>query len=226
MKINFERAEVIRSSVLFRRSNKIWNKYGFNSRANIGHLMKLINEVQPKNLNDWIIRYLESGKEYEDLLKHNIQANPCNYGRTKYQLKRIASDFHEELAYQGYNIDFETTYEFVLIRVLYETWLGYSRERHVFNVLKSVYPHLEIRHADPIIDIEMAVDFEVLKNGKLLLGIQVKSNNVSTETIKMNQRKNARYTSQYGADVFYVVYYDGRIQNLKELSKIIRRIKF
>lgn len=224
--INFKGAEAIRVSTMFRRSNKFWNMYGYNSRASIGHLMKLINQMRPVSLEDWIYSYLDSGKEYERLLKAGAKVDPSDYGRSKYQLKQIASDFHQDLLNNNFRIDYETTYQYVLIRVLYETWIGYSRERHIFNVLKSFFNTYEVRHADPIVDIEMAVDFEILKNGKLLLGIQAKGNNTSPTTLKLNQRKNKRYTSQYGAEVFYLVYNEGKIENLKELSKTIRRIKF
>lgn len=224
-KINFKGAEVIRTSAMFRRSNKFWNLYGYNSRASIGHLMKLINQMKPISLEDWIYDYLDSGKDYEKLLKNNIKADPSEYGRSKYQLKQIASDFHQDLVLNGFRIDYETTYQYVLIRVLYETWIGYSRERHVLNVLRKIYPQFTIRHADPIIDIEMAVDFEILKGDKLLLGVQVKSNNISEKTLKSNRIKNTRYTSQFGANVFYLIYHDGQIENLKELSKVLRRVK-
>lgn len=224
MKVNFLNAEEVRNSSLFRHSNKYWNMYGYNSRANIGHLMKIINKMRPISLDDWVHDYTQSGKEYERLLKKGSTLDPAEYGRSESQLRTIASDFRKDLMAHGLRIDFDTAYRFVLIRVLYETWIGYSREKRVYNMLKTAFNGAyEVRHTEPSIDIEMAVDFEVLKDGQLILGLQVKGNNSSEATLKMNKRKNARYISQYGVPVFYVSCSRTGIENMSELSKELRR---
>lgn len=218
----FKDAEKIRNSFLFKKSNKIWNDEKLNSRMNIGSLMHLINTMQPSTLEEWINMYFESGKKYENLLLNHKYANYKEFGRSPKQLEIIATKLMEAINEQGYDINFNLAYKYVLIRVLYETWIGYSRERITLKKLQESFPNLIIRHTDQEIDSCMAVDFEVLTKGnKLLLGIQVKSPRIRKQTMDLNLAKNKKYIKKYNVDVFYLIEDNNELINIKELSTII-----
>lgn len=205
-KINFNNVREVRHSMKFRLSNDVWNQYRFNSSKNVGKLMHLINEINPNNMSEWIRGYFNSGKVYQDLLDNGEEPNPKQYGRTKHFLKKLASKFQKALLANCINVTFEEAYEYVLIRVLYETWIGYRRERKALEMLTKTFPECEVKHTSDKVDALMAVDYELFSHdGKRIVGIQVKGKHASKAVLEENCERNTMYTQEYGVGVVFAI---------------------
>lgn len=224
-KIIFKNVEATRASAKFRRSNGVWNRGNFNRSQNIGKLMYIINEEKPESLEAWTGKYLASGSRFQKLLEEGENPDPKYYGRSMYQLKRIATSFQKAMNDAGIYTTFEEAFEYTCIRVIYETWVGYKREKAAYIELKSLCPNgYQLRHTNTSIDSTMAVDFEIVDaDGEILLGIQVKGKNARESVIKSNYKRNQKYVDTYGAKVVYATIDKGHLLNKEEMDFLFRK---
>lgn len=184
---DYEKRKKIRYDKTYKASNTVWNKYRLNKRENIGHTMILIKECKPNNFDEWQSYYEKSGQEAHTLkskltfhsfdeLKKSIYIIDCEHGKTADDLTTLAKDFQALLKNEGMNLDLETCFNYVYIRAVDETYLGYQREVAAFNSLSDYCKdnNLTVKETSNTTDVRYGVDFEVFQKDKLLAGIQVK----------------------------------------------------
>ena len=222
----------MRDTHAFTATNKPWNDLKLNHCDRIGAVMALIKNSRATCFEEWEAYYLNTGKKRISKLPRitdeKALKNLNRYsGRTTEELMQLA----EKLADRS-NIPLEKAYNYVYIRVIDETWLGYERE---FNVLKqtqsicSKYSNLTASGVDSITDTKYAVDFEIRKNNRIVLGIQLKSTKYRDSTLKavdevkaINKAKNDAYTERYGAPVLYLYIDENNIVvNINELIEFL-----
>lgn len=221
----------MRNTKAFRASNKPWNDLHLNRTANIGAVMFLIKESKAISFNEWEEFYFKSGAERIQLLRGWVDRESFrrinhDYGRTADDLLKIAKEFADNI-----NVPIETAYNYVYIRVIDETWLGYSRELTAISEIKNLcqqYSNITISDVDSYKDADFAVDFEIRKDNLLRLGIQLKSTKyknsdlIAVDEIKeINAKKNKHYFNKYGAEVMYLYFNNGHIVNLYELKNFL-----
>lgn len=215
----------LRKTSDFKKSNEVWNRLKLNHGFVVGYLMRLIEQGQCKTFNDWEEYYLSSGEKRLLLIKNlpiNIQnkLNTFNksinreyydynllYGRTKEELLTIAKKLDNEL-----NVGIELAFNYVYIRVIDETWIGYSRECLSLERLKKYLKNhgLTAEKTNYYIDVNYGVDFEIKRGQQIVAGVQLKSvnyfenKNALAEIQNINKKKNAMYESKYKAPVIYL----------------------
>lgn len=212
----------IRQTDGFAKSNKVWNDERLNSKESIGNLMYLIGKSRSRTEADWEKFYFKSGQQRRDLIKKGVLGKNTNYdyGRTNQDLLMIAKKLQLKL-----KCDFQLAYNYVYIRVIDETWIGYERELIALSKMRErikTYKSVQIKEAPYEIDSKYAVDFEVFTDGYLLFAIQLKSekyrksrNPGTLDAKKFNQRKNIEYTGKFKAPVIYIY-----MNDKKELTNI------
>ncbi len=184
---DYEKRKEIRYDKTYKASNIVWNKYRLNKRENIGHTMILIKSCKPNNLDEWQSYYEKSGQEAHTMksklrfhsfeeLKKSIHIIDCEHGKTQDDLIDLAKEFQGYLKNEGMNLDLDTCFNYVYIRAVDETYLGYQREVAAFNSLSDYCKdnELTVKEASNTADVRYGVDFEVFKKDNLLAGIQVK----------------------------------------------------
>ena len=184
---DYEKRKEIRCDKTYKASNMVWNKYRLNKRENIGHTMILIKNCKPNNFDEWQSYYEKSGQEAHTLkskltfhsfeeLKKSIHIIDCEHGKTQDDLIDLAKEFQGYLKNEGMNLDLDTCFNYVYIRAVDETYLGYQREVAAFNNLSDYCRDngLTVKETSNTTDVRYGVDFEVFKKDKLLAGIQVK----------------------------------------------------
>lgn len=231
-----------RSTLMYRESIPIWNMLKLNQSYSIGSLKYLFKECNSQIRKNWENFYYESGQKRKTLLKklpkekreliedftlpqrykyHEIEEmlTPeelelnTKYGRTKDDLRKIASFFRNELQKEPKfkNLNGQTVFEYVVLRVIHETYLGFQREWNTIHFLEENYPQLKFLPASHEKDIVYAIDCEVFKDGQLICGLQIKSsqynrsrNSHMNKVRKMNNYKNYCYKKEFNVPVYYV----------------------
>lgn len=225
-----EEREKIRKTGGFAKSNKVWNDEKLNTKKMIGSLMYLIGKSRARTEEEWVKFYFESGKERAALIKKGIlgKKTDYDYGRTNEDLLKITKKLQLKL-----KCSFQLAYNYVYIRVIDETWIGYERELMALSKLKeqtNVHKSVKIKEATYEIDSKYAVDFEVFDENHLLFAIQLKSekyrsskNPGTLEAKKFNQKKNIEYTGKFKAPVIYLYMNDAKeITNMDDFLNILK----
>lgn len=214
--LNEKERLALRNSKEFKNTNYLWNKLELNSRNSVGCLMHLIKQSHATTKEEWEKYYFKTGEERKKIHINNLnQLSIINaeYGRTIDDLEEISIIFNKEL-----HLDLNLVFNFVYIRVIDETWIGYEREKKAFEIL-SDKTDLTIKTVSYQDDIRYAVDFEVYKNGKLILAIQLKSSNYKHTrkyVHEMNIRKNKEYSLKNHVAVIYLYIDNNKIVNLDD----------
>lgn len=220
--------EKLRKTSDFRNSNKLWNDLKLNSKKSIGCLMFLIKECKAQSFEEWESYYFESGEKRKCSYIQNKNTYFNEYGRTKEELFEIANKFSQKL-----NMPVDIVYNYVYIRVIDETWIGYKRELIAYNIISdkcfnnSTESYIfSVSNVDYYKDIDYAVDFEIFKNQELIMAIQLKSTKymnsdlLAVDEIKsINKEKNKRYTKTYNVQVLYLyINQENSIVNINDLN--------
>ena len=221
----------IRNTKAFAESNKPWNDYNLNRTANIGAVMSLIKDSKATTFEEWESYYLQTGAQRAAKMKKWVGKEEFwklakNCGRTTDDLLEVAQEFSSKT-----NIPLEIAYNYVYIRVIDETWIGYERELNALNRIKELcklYPNLTASGVDSFTDTEYAVDFEIRQKDTIVLGIQLKSTKYRDSKMKavdevkvINKAKNAKYTKKFGAEVLYLYVEDNKIVNWMEMVECL-----
>ncbi|MCI9547056.1 MAG: MjaI family restriction endonuclease [Lachnospiraceae bacterium] len=226
---DYEKRKKIRENHIYKNTNKVWNKYRLNKRENIGSTMNIIKICKPKNLEEWENFYEKSGKEADEMkshlsfksfkeLKEAISEINREHGKTKDNLTDLAKEFQGYLKNEGMDLDLDTCFNYVYIRAVDETFLGYQREMIAFKILTDYCQSkgFTIKETSDFDDVYYGVDFEIFKNDKLLAGVQAKgsvykravnktsSSNVIKKADQILQRINSEYSTLKKVPVFYV----------------------
>ena len=215
----------------FNKTNEPWNNLKLNHTTNIGAVMALIKNSKATCFEEWESYYFQTGRERLEKIstatnKSEISEINRYHGRTQEELLEIARRMALYL-----DIPVEKAYNYVYIRVIDETWLGYSRELKVLKQIQNIskkYFKLTASGVDSFTDTEYAVDFEVHQDDILVLGIQLKSVKYRDSTMKavddvkkINKAKNDEYTAKFGAPVLYLYVDKGEVVNMNELIEFL-----
>lgn len=242
----------------FRSTNPVWNALKLNDPWSVGYVTTLIEAENWKNKEEWENAYYESGKVRNEYIKQNAAKLGCSkeffndvtisYDKQKYynlswdiknintQNERTKEDIRSkgEILYEavknnGYGLTLDECVECVRFRVICETWNGVIlREHNTKKTLSQMFPELIIKETPGEIDHTYAVDLELLKNDKLLCGVQVKPESYIkgyapylVKARKVNAAKYALYKKEFGVSVFTIISKNtGEILNPGELIKI------
>lgn len=251
--MNYNDIKEIRGTQLFKSTNRVWNDCKLNHTFRIGNLMYLYKKSKCNNPKDFELWYFKDGIRRIEYIKNlskskqecllsfknnnkllsekEIDINKFQ-GRTVEEINSLINEFQKSLKKENIIIDFETVKKFVYLRIFYETHLGTMREVNTINKLKLTFPNLLFKRTSPKFDIKYCVDVEIYQNNKLLCGLQIKSIKyknsnlgILEKTKRYNQRKNENYKRKTGCPLLYVYSKeDGTIEDVKELSKEIKKI--
>ena len=196
----------IRSKFWYRATNGAWNRSGVNHPKNIGYLMEHIGRLKPDVYKDW-----------ERYFFNNI-ADPDKLLELTYTFRTFVLEDKEIGERFDYTkLDIGAYYQMTACRLIYETWLGYLAERETGKIVVRLLDEsgcpVVAEGLSPENDNKYAVDFLLYHGGKLVCGLQVKSENylkskqgIVSQTIDHNHQKNERFTSVYGVPVKYAFY--------------------
>lgn len=206
-----------------------------NDPWSVGYVTSLIELKEWSTKEEWEEYYYQSGADRVRLAQNkisilenfqlvrldkttifglpwNIKNLNYQYGRTKDDLLRRAEVLHGYMKNLGSSITLEQCFECVRYRTICETWNGVIiREENTVKRLKTLFGnHIEIRKTDGAIDHTYAVDYEILANGKLKFGIQIKPKSYFgnapylVRARNANQQKFINYQKQFGCPVYVV----------------------
>ena len=239
----------------FSSTNAAWNNLMLNDPWSVGYVSTLIELQAWHSKEEWEDFYYRSGEQRRALLGENrdlldnfslIRTNRAEvtnlpwaiknlntqYGRTREDLKKRAVALYAAVCNNGYGLTLEECEECVRFRVICETWNGIIlRENNTVGVLSVKFPMLSFEKTSGDIDHTYAVDFEVLRSGTLLFGIQIKPQSYTwnapyiAKARTANIAKNTAYTQLKGVPVFNVIAKStGEIQNPQVLEQITKLI--
>ena len=192
--------------------------------------MKLIKDLKPKSIEDFIELYYRSGEERKKLIKdkklpqeltnpdelwqmvmddypfskEEFQVNN-NYGRNEEFIKNISLHFAAIS-----KIKEEEAEEQVKQRIFIDTFNGYEYELLALNYLKKKYGNrLKFEQTNGETDSKYAVDILATKDNKVVAGIQIKPSTYfkkENSQTKDNVVKNNLFIRDYRAPVIYYAY--------------------
>lgn len=216
----------------FRSTNAAWNNLMLNDPWSVGYVSQLIETKEWSSKEEWEQFYYDSGEErqtlipsaFQDILnndslqltqKDRIQTLSWQYKNLNYQYGRTKEDLMNKarkLNSVAKNLTLDECFECVRFRTICETWNGIIvRENNTIKNLSQLFPHLEFRKTDGNIDHTYAVDYEVLYDGVLKCGIQIKPKSYTFNAPYLqkarfaNQQKYAAYTELKGVPVLTVI---------------------
>lgn len=212
---DYEKRMEIRNSLDFKKSNYAWNKHCFNSRRCVGSLMTMIEKAKPKSLEDW-------EKYYFSHLPTNEVFN------------NVYTPFAKILG-----ISKQLAFNYTYIRVIDETWIGYSKERKAVMALRNFavrcdehgYHGMRFRETSEKFDFNYSVDVEQYVNGKLVAGLQLKSRSYyynhelrNSTSHRHNVEKQRHYSKRFNVPVYYVYYEDLNEQDVKLFNVLFQPV--
>ena len=168
--------------------NRFYNVGGFNKPERVGYLMKMIRNLKPSSMMEWMYWYFEHIHDFSYLYNLAIQfwqTIPDTYG----------IEFKEALAYVG-DVMFQRTFS------------GYIKEANALQILrKAINPTIEESPADW--DNLYFIDFFYYDKTGHLVGIQLKPE--SFLHCHCNQyvtidNKIQRFCKDYNAKAFILYY--------------------
>jgi MjaI restriction endonuclease len=223
----------------FRSTNAAWNALMLNDPWSVGYVTTLIELRAFPYKEDWEDFYYDSGEEREiivtkldvatqkmvqdeslirrskstvDALKYDLKNLNTQYGRTKERLYKKGEILFNSVKDNGTGITAEECFECVRFRVICETWNGVMvRERNTIETLRRNFPDYEFRKVNGVTDHKYAVDYEIYKNGKITLAIQIKPQSYTRQAPHIekarqaNRLKNQEYYIDFGVRVFDVI---------------------
>lgn len=241
---DYEDRKNIRYTKRYKDINDVWDNYNFNSRKNIGYCLELIKNCNPDSYESWEKFYLESGnignreqmrlkkkfdrgiinaEEYQTLNDYSRQS----HGKTIRELVWLAGCFQRKLQENNINRTLEECFNYIYIKAIDESWLGYNRELNAVKALEKICEknNCYIKEADAILDIKYCIDYELRQKNtdKLICGVQIKGYSYHVAEINPNKKsalvraiettksRHEKYNKDFGARVaFLYMYEDGR----------------
>lgn len=171
--------------------NRFYNVGGFNKPERVGYLMKMIRNLKPSSMMEWMYWYFEHIHDFSYLYNLAIQfwqTIPDTYG----------IEFKEALAYVG-DVMFQRTFS------------GYIKEANALQILrKAINPTIEESPADW--DNLYFIDFYFFNAQKQLIGIQLKPESFlygHCDQYVAIKDKMQRFCQDYNAKAFILYYRQG-----------------
>lgn len=217
---------------LFKESNAryadYWERYYFRSGEARRRKLISLSEEKRKLLEDFTLPYTNPSL-YKQLSKEEKELN-THYGRTMEDLKRIGNYFYEKIKDKPRfkNLSRQLCHQYVIIRAVDETFIGFQRELKTLSFLQYKFPTLTFQSVSHEVDVTYAVDAEVYKEGKLLFALQIKSIKYLNSHQKIlkkfrdfNKKKNQIYEEKFNAPIYYIYSSaNGYVKN-REILKMI-----
>lgn len=187
--------------ILMKETRTLWNKCNCSSVDKIGSLVVAIIESKCKTYDQW-----------EDYFFNKLN------GQEKVIF--MYKEFGKILKENNIECTKQDIIDLILIRTLYETWVGYKSELEVRNWLSSQEEVVGVRKSTAKQDYVQCIDFIVFLKNNVQIGLQVKpisffvdctfGDNVKAKVLlqKMKQFE--------GLDIFVVMVDDGKVS---EFSK-------
>jgi ferredoxin-like protein FixX len=223
----------------FRSTNALWNELMLNDPWSVGYVTTLI-ELQPfLKKEDWELFYYNSGEErhlqiskldiaIQSVLQNEslIRTNRSEVDKMDYKLRNLNTQFgrtkddfcnkgkilYDKVKDNGLRLTVEECIECVRYRVICETWNGIIvREKRTIATLQQFFPNSEFKKVLGEVDYKYAVDYEIYKNGKLFVAIQIKPKSYTWNAPYIlraryaNQQKNKEYTGLFKVPVFDII---------------------
>ncbi len=245
----------------FESTNAAWNNLRLNDPWSVGYVSSLVVYRDFRRKEDWEEFYYHSGRQrnerlnalsrtdhhrlnhFQLILTHpekvrgidpQLRSLNTAYGRTREQLMERAAVLYNHLLRQDSDLSLLECFECVRFRTIGQTWNGVVlREKNTVQRLREYFPQCTWRNTDGAFDHRYAVDYELLLNGQLVAGIQIKPRSYQmgkqrylTKAREANQRKNEEYKRHYGCPVYDVISTaDGSLLNTEVLELIREAIQ-
>lgn len=229
-------------------TNNSWNRLCLNSKWSVGCVSELIQSRKWRSKEEWEDFYYQSGAERLQLIgkdaailnnfrmtKWQHEKQPDNFkqinyyhGRTRDELMEKAQVLYNAEKNNGYGLTLDECFECVRFRTICQTWNGIIvAESKCIELLSTKYPMFSFVKAEGDKDYDYGIDYEVLSDGKVVLGLQIKpysylyDSSYLRSAKAINASKFKAYKEQVGADVQIVIYNprsDSYITNLGEIQ--------
>lgn len=151
-----------------------------------------------------------------DQYYQSVKGKVTKEGWTDYYLARVDRQNLVAPAHfiaDKYRLEMNEAAEFVLFRVVGQTWNGMMNEVNCINHLQEWFPNVEFRKTTYEVDEEYCTDWEGFSNGKLLFGLQIKPESYyfmnsphQNRAKEFDQEKIAKYKDKFGVAHFFVFY--------------------
>jgi hypothetical protein len=229
----------------FNATNRLWNDNYFNAASRIGCVSSIIKDaayyyIQTKENNNIADLTLDQFYNYyffiSPLYRLDINVPDELCGISLKEMNNLALEL-KETALKGdrfgnkFDLTFEEAFDYVLIRVLDQTYEGFQNEldtaKEIAKYLPSnclIIPSIGADDKDSGIDL-----YVVTKSNKMLLGIQVKPmsffSGFDKDYIRRAKRehddKHALFNQKYNVKSFYVVKdTDGKLYNVESKPNV------
>lgn len=133
--------------------NRFYNVGGFDKPERIGYMMKMIRELKPSSMMEWMYWYFE-----------HVHCFPYLYN--------LAIEFWKTIP-TIYEIEFKEALAYIGDVMFYRTFNGYNKEASALQILrKAINPNIQESPADW--DSLYFIDFYFFNAQKQLIGIQLK----------------------------------------------------
>ena len=216
----------------FGKKEKVLNyacqTYQLSRPKNVGAVMALIRDCQPKSLEDWEAYYFEHAstttKEPSPITKKTLD----ELGERLYvKIREIVipewSQAFEQLTMQDcieyiYNLTINRTYD------------GFLREKSVVeDHLAKRFPEIRFEPSDPELDHAGDIDY-IGWIGEKTIGIQIKPVTAQANfgNYSPSERMKAsfdEFTSRFGGKVFIIFSLEGEVGNLEVLEAIEKEVR-
>lgn len=171
--------------------NQYYNIGGFNRPERIGYMMKMIRDIKPSSMMDWMHWYFEHVHDFPYL--YNLSIEFWKTIPTTYEI-----EFKEALAYVG-DVMFQRTFS------------GYSKEANALQILRNAI-NPTIQESPAHWDNLYFIDFYFYDTQNHLIGIQLKPESFLHGHYEQHVAINAKmqhFCSTYNAKAFILYYRQG-----------------
>ena len=154
----------------------------------------------------------------------------------------LAETFQDKLQKNGIERSLEECFNYIYVKAIEETWIGYLREKAVEESLKTVCESLGcyLKESDTILDIKYGVDYEIYKKDtdELMCGIQVKGfkyflatlNPQKAEALQhailISKMSHKHYEQDFGAKVAFVYVHNDGTCDRRSIRKVQRELGY
>lgn len=193
--------------------NTLNGKMGISAPYNSVPVIKLINTHHPKSYD-----------ELEQLIEYHY-LNDCYCGiKSKGTVYDFGRNLYESqiLYFNDYLFTLEECVQWEYDLFIVNSLKGNMMEKLARNeVRKAISPRCKVEKTGRVVDEEYRIDLEIMRDGEVLLGVQVKP---YTYKFMNDYVKNSNVVrnSSYGYDVFYLYYdEDGTFVNVDDINKLL-----
>ena len=214
MEFTLEQREKMRQTKKFKLTNQIWNDEHFNSQKYVGctnYLIKSffqntdLSDVDNKNINEWH-KYYTTTKN-EDIRKS---------GRDEKELSKLAREFKNKCKEYGLNITLNEAYNYIIIRVIDDTYRGFLKELEAAKYISStIWPGSTVRTTGTE-DIDYNVDLVVSYGDEIIDAYQIKpysflygvqqQKQYCKKALDENLVGHKKYEEKYGIKPVFLIY--------------------